>query len=902
MTRFLVRAGLAVLLAAVLLSTLSAQQDLPRFRSSVEVTSLDVSVFDGEGRPIVDLSAEDFAVAVDGTPRRVVSAEWIRLDAPEGPDLLTPPPDYSSNQGASGGRLILIVIDQPNIRFGGTLAIRKAVNGFVDRLRPSDRAAIVGVGAGSSSTPFTADRERLKSALERMVGQYQSPSMMLYRVGVAEAVAIQRGSTYALQEVLSRECRDMAGRPLEDSDLEACQFEIQHQVAEMARSGAADGRESIAALRHLLTALRAIDAPKTLVFVSEGFLMEDDRQSVMALGALASAARTSIYALRLDDQLFALAAAESRAPISQMDDRAARSEGLEILTSASRGSMFNVIGAGSGVFERIETELAGYYLVGIESGSADKDGKAHPVRVEVRRRGLTVRTRRALLSLPDDFEPPKNPREAVQAALATPLPLAALPIRVATFSLQGPEADKVQVLIHAEVGTDYASARLVSLGYVITDRDGLVVDSQAATARLAPVMNGVPSALRFSGGASVSPGKFVLKLAVAEGDRTGTVEHTFNASLASAGSVHVSDLLVGGPLYAGAVLLRPTVGHDVLFGAVHGYFEAYGDGAGLLHAKYEIASVADGSRILEADVAPVMAGSARAIFTRVMPVRQLPPGEYLLRATLSSGAESVKSTTRRFSIAAPAVLMTSASTAPSAIVNNVYLPVTELMMSPPFNVGDAARPATLKAFRDRVPEVGRPAFDRGVEALVGGAYADAEASFKRVVSADDESSAALAYMAAAFAASGHDTEAVGAWQTALIGGSDLPEIYDWLISALLRTRDLPLARSMLEEAMAKWPSDLRFARPMALVFAIFGQGPEAVRTLERYLAARGDDDVDALQMGVEWLYQLRSAGAVAHSPSEDVLLARTYADAYTKAGGSQGPLVKQWIEFLERQK
>ena len=46
-------------------------------------------------------------------------------------------------------------------------------------------------------------------------------------------------------------------------------------------------------------------------------------------------------------------------------------------------------------------------------------------------------------------------------------------------------------------------------------------------------MNGVPSALQFSGGASLPPGDYTLKLAVAEGDRVGTVEHTIHAGVAA---------------------------------------------------------------------------------------------------------------------------------------------------------------------------------------------------------------------------------------------------------------------------------------------------------------------------------------------------------------------------------
>jgi hypothetical protein len=52
-------------------------------------------------------------------------------------------------------------------------------------------------------------------------------------------------------------------------------------------------------------------------------------------------------------------------------------------------------------------------------------------------------------------------------------------------------------------------------------------------------------------------------------------------------------------------------------------------------------------------------------------------------------------------------------------------------------------------------------------------------------------------------------------------------------------------------------------------------------------------------MAVEWIYQLRTAGATAHSPAEDVKLARGYADAYRKAKGPQTGLLNQWMSALE---
>ena len=60
-------------------------------------------------------------------------------------------------------------------------------------------------------------------------------------------------------------------------------------------------------------------------------------------------------------------------------------------------------------------------------------------------------------------------------------------------------------------------------------------------------MNGVPSALQFSAGASLPPGDYTLKFAVAEGDRVGSVEHPIHAALAAASGLSFSELMVGGP-------------------------------------------------------------------------------------------------------------------------------------------------------------------------------------------------------------------------------------------------------------------------------------------------------------------------------------------------------------------
>jgi Tfp pilus assembly protein PilF len=658
-----------------------------------------------------------------------------------------------------------------------------------------------------------------------------------------------------------------------------------------------DADETIQTLRDLFAGLRTIDAPKTLILISEGFVLSDDAM-IIELGTLAAEARTSLYALKLDNQMFDIA--DARVPISPFADRQARSEGLELLAGAARGTLFTVVGTGQSLFERIESEISGYYLLGVESDARDKDAKTHSVRIDVPRKGSIVRSRRYVLNTETErrARATRSPRQAVATALGSPLLASALPLRVASFALQGPERDRVQLLIHADIGTDYPSSKVISVGYFIIDRDGRMMDSKAADMRLLPIMPGVPSPLQYTAGASLPPGEYALKLAVVEGDRVGTVEHVIHAALPAVGELTLSELMVGGPLDVGQ-LLTPTIGYQISFGSVHGYLEAYGAGTDGVTIEYEVATDPEAPALLNADVPPHRVSESRVIFTKVMSTQALPPGKYVLRAILSAEGKGVKTLTRGFEIAAPKVLLTSADglSGETSVDAELFLPVDDAVMKPVFQAEAAVEEQTLAPFLERVAPEAKAAFDQGIAHLAAGEYARAESSFKGAIDPDGDATAPLAFMAASFAASGHDREAASAWQTALVGGTDFPQIYHWLGDALLRSHDFGEARAIFEEAVSKWPTDVRFTKPLAMLYGTFGKGREAVRTLERYLDER-QDDREMYMYAVQWLYTVHAGGAVVHSRAEDLKRARAYADAYARARGPQMPLVKQWLDYM----
>jgi hypothetical protein len=368
-------------------------------------------------------------------------------------------------------------------------------------------------------------------------------------------------------------------------------MEIQNEALQVAAEARQDADSTLRSLRDVLTNLRAVDAPKTLMLVSQGFLSDsqrDDTNRINELGALAAAARTSVYAFRLESNPNDVTRARgSISPVLAADDRRERRNGLETLAASTRGALFELIGTGTNVFERMSAELSGYYLLGVEPDARDQDGKAHPLKVDVGRSGLTVRAHRAMMAVGSTGQPAaaRSPREVVAATLSSPMPASSLPLRAIAFTFRGLDAGKVRLLVHADIGSAYTAPQRLAVGYYVVDKDGRNLDGQVSEVRLAPSVAGVPSPVTFTGGASVDPGDYIVKIAVADGDRIGSLDLPVHAALLDLGQVKLTELMVGGPVPP-VNLLRPSIGTRVSFGSLHGYLEAYGPEAASLGVRF----------------------------------------------------------------------------------------------------------------------------------------------------------------------------------------------------------------------------------------------------------------------------------------------------------------------------
>ena len=97
------------------------------------------------------------------------------------------------------------------------------------------------------------------------------------------------------------------------------------------------------------------------------------------------------------------------------------------------------------------------------------------------------------------------------------------------------------------------------------------------------------------------------------------------------------------------------------------------------------------------------------------------------------------------------------------------------------------------------------------------------------------------YLGACYAAGGRGREAVGAWQTSLVGDDSSPDVFQLLIDGFLRIGDTDAAIGAIEEAAAKWPEDYRFVLRATLAQAAQDKPAEALERLRPWLDKQAGD-------------------------------------------------------------
>ena len=825
----------------------------PTFRTGIDLIAVDVSVVDRDGEPVDDLRAPEFAVEIDGEARRVVSAEQVRIDVEAARREAEDPFEtlYTTNLRPSHGRQIVLAVDLLSVRPGAARPMMDMAASFLDRLSPADTVAFVAYPQPGVEVGFTSDHLRLRRGMDQVVGRQRQlgiGSVDSKNIGLSEAIAItERRDMLALDAVVRRECPFAI-----EYELTNCRQSVEIQANGMVRSARAGGTESLRGLQDLLLGLSLFEGPKTLILMSEGLLLRSpsDLEPVIRAAALA---QVTINVLLMD-------VGQSDASIRVLTptvvaDRGMVTAGLGDLAAASRGSLYNIVGSGEAVFDRLAGDMLTYYLLAVEEVPGDRDGRAHRIDVEVRRRDVTVRSRRAFV-LSSATTTRRTAEETLMDALKSPFGVAEVPLRIATFTQKDSASDKARIVLAAEVGQPGGDPEEYTVGYVLLDGQGEVVVG-AVEKHLLSVPEGLANAPReFLAQIVVEPGNYSLRFGVVDATgRRGGVVREVSAWKLGGEEFAIGDLLVGNVSDANRLVrvgVEPHIQSDV--GALLEMYSTSPDLFDGATVNVEIADDQDSPALLTraADVVPSEEPTLRTVQAVIEPTL-LPAGRYVARARIMKDGEVAGVLARPFILDPPGAALAS---------------------PPPFSLGAVAefepgRAMTVELLGSLLDSVESefPGLDgplaaaragqfgtAAIEALLGGEQAaaaffkgldwyslgrldEAATQFEVASGPRREFFAAAFYLGAVYAAVGRDQDAAGIWQLAL-GDEPRPMMaYTLLADARLRVGQPGAVVDVLRPVYERVPDDDEIGIRLTSAYLMIGRYADALPLLEGYLRA-----------------------------------------------------------------
>jgi VWFA-related protein len=823
----------------------------PVFRSGLDLVRVDIRVTDADERPITDLKPEEVRIEEEGTPRPILLFQHTA--APEGTYVeaaqRTIGAPVSTNQSAPRGHVYVLVFDEMHILPGHEQRARMAAERFLrTHVRPGDRVALYALPGPGPQIEFTADVNRVIRQLPavRAAAEQTGNGALdaLAPMRPYEAYEIVRGNQQVLdrltnqvsQNLLASDTRSTEQRRTGATELFDNPADNRRVLYEDARSvvARADGasRRFLMAFADVIRTLRTIDGRKAVILFSEGFHVDNVTHEMEEVAAAAAQSYTVIYGMDLNSRTLEASDETPRGGELSAETRD-RLQSLGSLTAETSGTLvLDAEGQMDRALARIAEHSEDYYLVGFTPAhpdQGDRDRYRH-IRVTVSRPGahVSARTGYALAA-----RSVADRRRDIDGALHAPFAQTALPIEYTTYTLRGTAAGQQRVILSLEADLPLASAndRMADVVFVVRDVEtGRVAASGTDQMPLPqrPRETGATTGAGFYRVQMALPaGTYLMRTVVREpGGMVGSADRRFQVRALDGPDITASDLVLGSSEANGLPVRATAHVSDLLTGVL----EVYGRTAlqiDRLNVTADLLPLAGGPAVAStsAELQPLTVlndGVSRGARIE-LPLTDIAPGQYLVRATIRQSGDTVAELLRDLTVRAGSgshAVSTSGQTRidPLAILGGEiarrFLTAIESRAR-----GGALQIAARAAVAGRWPAVetalaAAPAASasadgmaiRGVAAFARADYGAASAALRAAQERGLKEPALAFVLGWSHAAAGDDRAAITAWRAATLGDATLVPSYLALVDAYLRLGQPELARQVIDSGLRVMPA------------------------------------------------------------------------------------------------
>jgi len=181
--------------ACFLFATLALAQNDAVFRATTELVRIDVVAQDKDGKPVTDLTKDDFELKVSGKAQQIATFTVVSSQLP--PPVVLPRGTYSNKQAAvevAQGRYTVFLLDWRNTNWQLQSWAHQELLKMLAATPPGGKVALYLIkdNGFQISQEFTTDHELLKAKVESLWGELPAPTGGAAKETILDFLAIAK--------------------------------------------------------------------------------------------------------------------------------------------------------------------------------------------------------------------------------------------------------------------------------------------------------------------------------------------------------------------------------------------------------------------------------------------------------------------------------------------------------------------------------------------------------------------------------------------------------------------------------------------------------------------------------------------------------------------------------------
>ncbi len=382
--------------------------DEATIRIETELVQIEVTVTDKSGKLVRDLKRADFELKEDGKPQDISyfsvgtttnPARWLPTEPKAKGKDATPAPVTSAPE-VRAGRYIVLTVDDLHLAFGNLVYARQALLKFVDeQLTNDDQVALITTsGQLGLHQQFTNNRDILKRAINRLSFAERRVSLNasdVPRLTPYQAELIENNIPDALALAVNEIMQKQPGTTRQMATSQA-QGKARMVVAE----NTSITKATLGTLENILRSLRPLPGRKTMVLLSDGFLLGGFNQGttydVRQITDAATRSGVVIYALDTRGLVAMTEAFDASQPGFGLEQPPGARMSIESASIEANRDGLNALSRDTGGFpifnnndlalglQKIIADTETYYLLAFEPQVSYRDGRYRKLEVRVK--------------------------------------------------------------------------------------------------------------------------------------------------------------------------------------------------------------------------------------------------------------------------------------------------------------------------------------------------------------------------------------------------------------------------------------------------------------------------------------------------------------------------------------